>query len=153
MSHQEKTKSVCPNERWQTTAFLFLYRKPLLCKNQISAESPLGGLGLRKSLCFTDLLWSRHNEERSGKSWRHFRWRVKERTGLRVTLWCLFIVSERSRSASMQWQTPSEVTRGAIIQIIIHSLHHLSVCPLLTSNLSVRRLNLSEHEMGFDSDE
>lgn len=64
MSHQEKTKSVCPNERWQTTAFLFLYRKPSLCKNLISAESPPGGSGLGKSLCFTDLLWSSHNEER-----------------------------------------------------------------------------------------
>lgn len=45
-SHQEETEPVRLNERRQTTAFLFLYRKPSLCKNLISAESPSGESGV-----------------------------------------------------------------------------------------------------------
>ena len=126
---QHEAECVCLNERWQTATFLFIYRKPLLCKKKqlISAGSPLGGLGLGESLCFTDLLWS-SNEEGSGKRWRHFRWRLKERTVLRVWIW-LVLINEKHQLRSRGAQLFKSQSTAYIICVSVYCRRPLSPSP------------------------
>lgn len=93
-------------------SFLSIYRKPLLCRNLISAESPLGGFEASSIfpayliIKLNVLLWKLFELESHFASLICTEAVVTENTTgrgrWRESDWCRLIVSERSRSMSIQ---------------------------------------------------
>lgn len=76
--HTRKRPDLSVFMRDDKQAFYSFTEKPLLCKNLISAQSLMGEPELGKSICFTGLLWSSCNEERSRMSSGCFTWGIEE---------------------------------------------------------------------------
>lgn len=143
--------------------FTSLYRNIYGLFNHKIIRVGLERTWIGKSLCHNGFLWQswwRKQQESLGGGWE-----LGEGGVLRFRLWCLFIVSEQSRSMRVQWEAPAEVnylnhnpqlTSFVCLTIVGFQSHCVPPNPadlLLLLLLPELNLTVWAKQMAFDCDE